>query len=385
LRIAVTTIHETSRGGVETYLAALVPYLRSRGHEVQLFSEEAAAESTSGAGSKCVERVIQFAPDVVLQNSLSNPADELALIRAGLSVVFFAHAYGGMCISGSRRHGFPSPRVCQREFGGWCWVYYFARRCGGLNPLTALALYEENQVRRQALLSSGAVVVASRAMAAVVKQHGVPESRIEVIPYFVAPPENLSVDALRERWRARRALFIGRFTDLKGWRELVDACALRNEHGERWTLVCAGTGPASRDLERHAVNQRVALELHPWLSPGERDEVIKSGTLLVLPSTWPEPFGLVGLEAARLGVPAVAFDIGGVREWLVPGRTGLLAAPPSAESLAAAIADATNVEEQYVSMAQEALIHAAHFGVGRHVTRLEEVLGTVAHAARQPV
>jgi glycosyltransferase involved in cell wall biosynthesis len=275
--------------------------------------------------------------------------------------------------------------VCEREFGPACWALYFVRRCGGLNPLTAAALYSENQVRREVLRRARTVVVASRAMANVVQQHGVPPSRIIVIPFFVEHPEELVTEALRERWRARRALFIGRFTDLKGWRELVNACGLLNDRGEPWTLVCAGTGPAGRELERLAIRTRVALEIHPWLSPPQRDELIKSGTILVLPSTWPEPFGLVGLEAARLGVPAVAFDVGGVREWLLPGETGLLAAPPSPESLAAAMSDSVSDAQRYVSMAQGARMQAVRFEVDRHVTVLEEVLMRAAQSAPRAV
>lgn len=33
---------------------------------------------------------------------------------------------------------------------------------------------------------------------------------------------------------------------------------------------------------------------------------------LVIPNLWPEPFGLVGLEAAQYGVPAVSFAVGGI-------------------------------------------------------------------------
>jgi glycosyltransferase involved in cell wall biosynthesis len=126
----------------------------------------------------------------------------------------------------------------------------------------------------------------------------------------------------------------------------------------------------------------VALEIHPWLSPLQRDEVMRSGTILVLPSTWPEPFGLVGLEAARLGVPTVAFDVGGVREWLIPSRTGLLATAPSPESLAAAMSDAVRDEKRYVSMAQEARMQASKFDVGRHVDVLEQVLVSAAQNPR---
>src|SRR6185369_3004667 len=41
-------------------------------------------------------------------------------------------------------------------------------------------------------------------------------------------------------------------------------------------------------------------------------------------SLWPEPFGMAGPEAMRWGLPVVAFDAGGIREWLTDGEDGFL-------------------------------------------------------------
>jgi glycosyltransferase involved in cell wall biosynthesis len=59
----------------------------------------------------------------------------------------------------------------------------------------------------------------------------------------------------------------------------------------------------------------------------------------VLPSVWPEPFGLAGIEAACAGLPGVAFAVGGVPDWLIPGTTGESAPadPPTAAGLADAL------------------------------------------------
>ena len=38
--------------------------------------------------------------------------------------------------------------------------------------------------------------------------------------------------------------------------------------------------------------------------------------LVVVPSRWPEPFGMVGIEAMARGRPVVAFDTGGIGDWL---------------------------------------------------------------------
>ena len=53
---------------------------------------------------------------------------------------------------------------------------------------------------------------------------------------------------------------------------------------------------------------------------------------------WPEPFGLVGLEAALHGVPAVAFDSGGVAEWLHDGISGHLVRERTAAAFGKALA-----------------------------------------------
>ena len=46
---------------------------------------------------------------------------------------------------------------------------------------------------------------------------------------------------------------------------------------------------------------------------------------------------MVGIEAGAYGLPAVAFDVGGISDWLIPGFSGELAPgnPPAAEGLAA--------------------------------------------------
>ena len=57
---------------------------------------------------------------------------------------------------------------------------------------------------------------------------------------------------------------------------------------------------------------------------------------LWLPSLWAEPFGIVGLEALHLGVPAIASDVGGVGDWLDHGKSGYIVPPGDAAALAAA-------------------------------------------------
>ena len=56
-------------------------------------------------------------------------------------------------------------------------------------------------------------------------------------------------------------------------------------------------------------------------------EALRRSLFTVVPSILPEPFGLAALETAAAGKPIVAADIGGLRDIVVDGETGLLVPP----------------------------------------------------------
>lgn len=91
------------------------------------------------------------------------------------------------------------------------------------------------------------------------------------------------------------------------------------------TLHIVGDGPGLGAL-RHRVSP--ATVFHGYVSDEVRDELVATSWLLVHPAAR-EGFGMVVVEAGGLGVPAVAFDVVGVRDAIRDEYSGLLACSPS--------------------------------------------------------
>ena len=116
--------------------------------------------------------------------------------------------------------------------------------------------------------------------------------------------------------------FLGRFSPEKG---IMDAIEIARQAGS--TLrIAAKIGAEDEDYFRTTV----APHLHGDVRYlGEMDDAEKGGLLagaraLLFPIDWPEPFGLVMIEAMACGCPVIAFDRGSVREVVEDGVTGFV-------------------------------------------------------------
>jgi glycosyltransferase involved in cell wall biosynthesis len=109
-------------------------------------------------------------------------------------------------------------------------------------------------------------------------------------------------------------VFIGRLVPEKGVELFAKAAAAE---GVKSRFI--GSGPSSKDI-RIANSSAV---LSGWMSHGDTQKALHESRALVFPSLWHETLGLVVLEAAGAGVPAVVPDDCAARESVVDGVTGL--------------------------------------------------------------
>src|SRR5262249_11438720 len=126
-------------------------------------------------------------------------------------------------------------------------------------------------------------------------------------------------------------LFLGRMDFLKGGSVLIEALPeTARRLGRPLRLALAGDGPERKKWEQAsaritAAHPSIAIEFLGWVNKERLGRLYSESNLLVIPSLWPEPFGRIGLEAGRYGLPAAAFAAGGITDWLVEGVNGYLA------------------------------------------------------------
>ena len=187
------------------------------------------------------------------------------------------------------------------------------------------------------------------------------------IDYFVSnnDPNN------SQKNEAKRLLFVGRVSPEKGVDVLLDAFnKVVGCHPEAQLKIVgpqslpsiesavAMSNDSKSDLESFYSGTYFS-ELLDRLSSSVVNQVTFTGNVLqsqllshyqnadvfILPSVWDEPFGMTLIEAMAVGVPVVATQVGGVKEIVKEGKTGLLVERGDASALAEAIVHLLSDEE----------------------------------------
>jgi glycosyltransferase involved in cell wall biosynthesis len=136
----------------------------------------------------------------------------------------------------------------------------------------------------------------------------------------------LTLDATpAERPRTDDLVFVGRVTPEKG---IIDAIEIARK-ADRPLKIAAKLGPtpAERAFEEQVFRPALeaagsAVEFLGELSGTERDELFASSYAVLMPGSWPEPFGLVAIEALACGAPVLARRVGGLDEIIRDGIDG---------------------------------------------------------------
>ncbi len=171
----------------------------------------------------------------------------------------------------------------------------------------------------------------------------------------------------------RRVVFAGRIVRPKGVGVLIRAA--REVDAE---FVLCGDGRELDSMRALAGRLGVAdrVSFTGWLSGEDLAQQLADASIVVMPSLWPEPFGLVGIEAFAAGRPAVASATGGIGDWLEHGVSGLQVPPGDAKALALALTEMLRDPERQQEMGEAGRRRVRErFSPERHVAALLDGYG----------
>jgi glycosyltransferase involved in cell wall biosynthesis len=316
------------RGGADWHLIGIIKALAGSHDQVLAVGRD--------DGTATLDCPIEIVPGLDDPDRGAKAADLDALCaHVAPDVVHLHNAIGPDTLRwGAKRHamatvhdhrGFCPGRGKLTLAGQPCTVPMSAHACSDCfhNRAHAQASTARAEERRDALAAMATLTVVSHYMKRQLIATGIDEQRVHVIPTFVH-----GLDLKAKADGPPCALFAGRLVDAKGPSAALEAWKRASIEG--LPLVFAGTGAMRAPLEARG------CDVLGWVPHEKMSALDRRAKVLIMPSRWQEPFGIVGLEALYMGVPIAAWESGGVSEWH-PGGPGLTAWG-DVDGLAAAIA-----------------------------------------------
>lgn len=387
--LSVLIIHNRYQqpGGEDTVVRADASLLRRAGHRVIEYVRDNSELSGLGLADKArllfdtswnarsygdIKQIIRVhRPDVAHCHNflpLVSPAAYYACKRSGVPVVQTLHNYRLICPAGTLFRRGQRCDCCNRHP-----IRSIARGCYRNSKLQTAAVSLMNNAHRLTgtwQQKVDAYITPSRFCRDLFVRAGLPPEKI------FHRANLLESDPPRRNEPGRYALFVGRLSEEKGvlpmlrtWRELRHV-----------PLHIVGDGPLRPDTTTLISSLGLNANVFGQLSPDETLAQIRNARFLVFPSQWDEPFGMVLLEAAACGVPAIASRVGAVPEIVEHLRTGLLFDPENFEELVDGVRWAWSHPAQIAEMGDQAhQRYREQFSAEQSYEALINVYRLVAH------
>ncbi len=331
-------VHERigALGGAEANILLTAQELRRRGHVVGIahggsadceeaewrdaFADRIALGTPPETGA--MERTLEsFGPDVVYLHKCSDPNVLTALAAGRRPVIRMVHDHDMYCMRSYKYHVL-SRKICTRAASAYCVFPCGASLARGAADGFPLRWVSFGAKLREIALNKRfhRMVVATRYMRDELLRNGFAPGLVEIHAPVPRPADSRGEPSFGKR---NLIVFSGQIIRGKGVDVLLEALARVTEPFE---CVILGDGRQRPECER--LSRRLGLEervhFEGFVPQARIAEFYRDASLAAMSSLWPEPFGAAGLEAMRCGLPVVAFDAGGISEWLLDGVNGYL-------------------------------------------------------------
>jgi glycosyltransferase involved in cell wall biosynthesis len=342
-------------GGMQTYVKSLLQHHPPNVSDRVLFS---------------IEDVDQSQFDLLHVHD----QEQLWAVRGECPVVFTLHNHSTYCPSGTKYLEM-SHKCCNRQMSsiGCIWGH-LVDGCGSRRPQKIVEnlqnSYQELSLIQQLKIPVIAISQYSRQQ---LIQHGLPPEQVTLLRHGIEIPQSASSPLTLEIHQAQRILFVGRIVPHKGLDWLIKALAQLEPSIQ---LDIAGEGwDQSRIIQlakQLGVSDRITW--HGWCNSEKLDQLYQQCFAVTFPSVWPEPAGLVTLEAYARHRPVIASHLGGIPEYVRPGETGILVKANDSKQLAIAINElATNYPKSRNMGEQGHEWFLKEFTIENHISQLQYI------------
>ncbi|WP_375468671.1 glycosyltransferase family 4 protein [uncultured Nostoc sp.] len=305
-------------GGVETYLASLFEH---RPPEIS----DRVIKSLKNVDQSQFKLLHIHSPDLLLQLTGECPT------------IFSVHNHSFYCPSGTKYLA-GQRTVCDRNFSylGCTWGKLIDK-CGSRRPLRTIRELQKTQNFLDVLKKVKITFIAnSEYVRQELIQNGVPPEQTVTLHCGISVPKTATTPLSLEVHQNHRILFVGRIVSDKGLEWLLKTLIHTDPQIK---LDIAGEGWERPQLEKLANTLRLSNRItwHGWCDPDKINKLYQQCFAVIFPSVWPEPAGLVTLEAYANYRPVIGSAVGGIPEHLRDGKTGILVPGNNIQKLADAI------------------------------------------------
>jgi glycosyltransferase involved in cell wall biosynthesis len=225
-----------------------------------------------------------------------------------------------------------------------------------------------------------------------VSGHGLPRSRVRVVPHGAEVPDEVAELPAARRLRDRLGVGVykplwvcaGRLEPSKGHEILIESLRRLAQTGLDFAAAVAGEGSQRSLLERRVAELGLGARIHFLGAVESLGPVLLAADVVVLPSLG-DDLPLSVLEAMARGRAVVASEVGGLPDLIADGVRGLLVPPGDAEALAGALARLHPDAELRRRLGQQAAEHVRRSFTWAHVVEryeavYDDVLGLAGFA-----
>ena len=264
----------------------------------------------------------RFAPDAIYVHKMADLPVIEALVASGRPLVRMVHDHDIYCMR-SYKYNYFTRRICTRPATPYCLFPCLAgvvKNSGGGWPLKWVSYRAK---RHEIALNRrfDRMVVVTEYMKEELLRNGFAADRIEIH----APVPRMGDPDLRSSYSDRNLiLYAGQIIRGKGVDVLLEALARLDVPFE-----CVILGDGNHRAACEALSRRLGLAervtFKGFVPQEELKRYYRECSVVALSSVWPEPIATIGLEVMRYALPVVAFDAGGIKDWLIDGHNGFLA------------------------------------------------------------